>query len=177
MKNIFLVGYMGVGKTTIGRKLANKLKIPFYDLDEAIEKESNTSVKSIFEQFGEGYFRQKEQQLLKNRTWNGVLSTGGGAPMYFDNMDWMCQNGVVVYLKMEPKMLYSRLSQNKKERPLITHLRDSELLEFIKSHLEERDPVYKKAQIHWSANKNNTEQVSELADQIKYALGDSLQST
>ncbi|MFM7901676.1 MAG: shikimate kinase [Bacteroidota bacterium] len=143
---IFLIGYMGSGKTTTGRKMALLYDCPFIDLDTRIE---TTTGKSISEHFilGEDHFRKVEQQTLHNASTDSkfILSTGGGTPCFHGNMEWMNRNGITVYLKLDPLSLFHRLKASKRPRPLLEGKSDDELLEFIKSNLAEREPVYRQA--------------------------------
>ena len=143
---IFLIGYMGSGKTTTGRKMASLYDCPFIDLDTRIE---TTTGKSISEHFilGEDHFRKVEQQTLHNASTDSkfILSTGGGTPCFHGNMDWMNKNGITVYLKLDPLSLFHRLKASKRPRPLLEGKSDDELLEFIKNNLAEREPVYRQA--------------------------------
>jgi len=143
---IFLIGYMGSGKTTTGRKMASLYDCPFIDLDTRIE---TTTGKSISEHFilGEDHFRKVEQQTLHNASTDSkfILSTGGGTPCFHGNMEWMNRNGITVYLKLDPLSLFHRLKASKRPRPLLEGKSDDELLEFIKSNLAERESVYRQA--------------------------------
>lgn len=149
MSLIFLIGFMGSGKTTHGRKLASHLKVDFIDLDEVFERQNKRTIANYFEVFGEEKFRQAESALLKNTVYpeNAIISTGGGLPVFFDNLDWMKQHGKVVYLQVPPKVIAARLSKAKTERPLLQHKTGKALLEFITAKLAEREPTYLKAQV------------------------------
>ncbi len=149
MMNIYLIGFMGCGKTTVGKKLASKLGKPFIDLDLQIEEEQGRSIRQIFEEFGEDYFRKLESETLKSisKLESFVLSVGGGTPCHSGNIDFMKKTGLTIYLEMTPAQLASRIRQNKSKRPLVKDLNDSELLEFVRIKLEERRLFYEKA--HW----------------------------
>jgi shikimate kinase len=149
MSLTFLIGFMGSGKTTHGRKLASYLKVDFIDLDELFEKENNTTISNYFTIFGEEKFRQAESALLKNTVYpeNAIVSTGGGLPCFFDNLEWMKQHGTVIYLQVPPGVIAARLSNAKTERPLLQHKTGEELLQYITEKLAEREPTYLKAQI------------------------------
>lgn len=149
MSLVFLIGFMGSGKTTYGRKLAAHLKIAFVDLDEVFEKQNEMTIANYFAVFGEEKFREKESELLKNTVYptNAIVSTGGGLPCFFDNLDWMKQHGTVVYLQVPPKVIAARLSNAKTERPLLQHKTGGELLQYINQKLTEREPFYLQAQI------------------------------
>src|SRR5690606_26622914 len=142
---IFLIGFMGSGKTTLGAKLASKLGYPFIDLDKTIEEQAGMSIREYFQQYGENAFRELEKQVLQNTEYpeNAVIATGGGAPCFFDNMDWMNRNGVTIYLSMTPKALANRLEKGKDERPLIKDLSPEGLIQYIASKLQERNTFYK----------------------------------
>ena len=146
---IFLLGFMGSGKTTIGKKLARTLGYAFVDLDKAIEARAGMSIPQYFEHHGEAPFRELERDCLQSDipSENVVVATGGGAPCFFDNMEWMNQHGVTVYLMLPPKALASRL-QGSAGRPLLAGLKGADLIRFIESKLESREPFYKKAK-YW----------------------------
>ena len=146
---IFLVGYMGSGKTAFGKKLATFMEVKHIDIDTLIEEQEERSIREIFEEEGEDYFRKLERKKLHSCTAynNVVISTGGGVPMYFDNMEWMNANGITVYLKTTPKALFSRLVNAKEERPIIQGKTEKSLLGFIENHLGERAPFYERAQL------------------------------
>lgn len=151
--NIFIVGMMGSGKTSIGKKLANSLGMQFVDMDSYIEDKERKSVSDIFRESGESYFRLLEHKcLLEVLSLTGtVVSTGGGLPCYFDNMDLINQKAQSIYLKASPAFLKSRLVNNKKSRPLIADLEKDELLQYLTKMLEERIGFYESAQLHISA--------------------------
>ena len=131
----------------MGRKLANLLHYEFVDLDKLIELNTDVSIAEYFSKNGEESFRELERDTLQQTAFNDntVIATGGGAPCHFDNMDWMSQEGKVVYLSMDPKALAGRLKHSKVSRPLIKDLSQDELTEFITQKLESRDVFYKKA--------------------------------
>lgn len=144
---IFLIGFMGSGKTTLGKQLARKLGYRFIDQDDYIEETSGLTIAEYFSRNGEQAFRKYEHEALKNLLEfdNVVISTGGGAPCFFNNIDMMNENGLAIYLRMKPEVLKSRLKHAQAERPLIKGKTEEELLEFIKSKLTEREPFYLKA--------------------------------
>lgn len=150
-KHIFLVGFMGVGKTTNGKKLANLLNSNFIDLDELFVSQEGVSISTYFSMHGEEQFRQKERDILQNlhKISPAVIATGGGAPCFFDNMEWMNQHGITIYLQIHPKALAQRLANSKKsKRPLIQHLGEDEILTFINDKMLHRHPFYAKAHHH-----------------------------
>lgn len=150
---IILIGYMGSGKSSVGKKLAEVLNIPFMDMDSQIEKTEGISISRIFSEKGEIYFRKVENKILKkllHQPDNFVLATGGGTPCYGDSMEYiMKQEDVVsVYLKPSLKNLVTRLAIEKDERPLLKHLNsEMELEDFIIKHLFERSFYYNQAAV------------------------------
>jgi shikimate kinase len=149
MKKIILVGYMGSGKSTIGKLLADKINFSSYDLDVLIEKEENLSVSEIFEQKGELYFRKLEHEILvsnlkKNQSF--VLSLGGGTPCYYNNHELLTSKDVIsIYLKASIETIFDRLKSENTTRPLISNLNDTDKKEFIAKHLFERSFFYNHA--------------------------------
>lgn len=148
-KPVFLVGFMGSGKTTWGKKIASAMDLPFVDLDHEIENYIGMSIPDYFSNHGEDSFRKLENEFLKKQVGRlGVISTGGGTPCYFDNMDWIIENGISVYLYHTSKSLWSRLSQSDvNKRPVLKGLSGEELFTFVDDKLKERAPFYEKAHI------------------------------
>lgn len=145
---IYLVGYMGAGKSTLGKKLAEAMELDFIDLDEAFESKFHVSISSFFEKYGEEAFRKLEQQLL-HETGNlthCVISTGGGTPCYGDNMNWMCSSGVTLYLEVPEEELAKRLKASHKKRPLLA-ANDDDFEDALGDHLRKRALYYSDAQI------------------------------
>lgn len=150
MKPLFLIGFMGCGKSTWGRKLARISKLPFIDLDEKIVEETGMSIGSYFAEYGEAAFRQVESDVLKSVSSSeaAVISTGGGAPCYYDNMEWMNQTGITVYLELPAGVLLSRLvGKEGTKRPLLAGKTNDEILSFIEDKLAERKPFYEQAKV------------------------------
>ena len=147
MKSIVLIGYMGAGKTTIGRQLALNLGMQFYDLDWYIEMRYHRTVAQIFAERGEEGFREIEHNMLHEvaEFENVVISCGGGTPCFFDNMDYLNSLCETVYLQAHADVLAAHLKMGRVERPLIKGKSDEELLVFIKESLEKREPYYLKA--------------------------------
>lgn len=147
--NIILVGYMYSGKTTVGRKLASRLNLDFYDLDQHFELKYKISVRDFFEKYDEKAFREIEHRLLIEvlQKDNIVLSTGGGTPCFYDNIDIINSQGISVYLKMDPKSILHRAVHSKNPRPLFQNIKEDELPDFILRHLEEREKYYNKAHL------------------------------
>lgn len=146
---IFLIGFMGCGKTTLGRKLASRLGYEFIDLDHVLEAKAGMRIAEYFSSFGEDAFRQLESEILKTTAYpeNAIVSTGGGLPCYFDNMDWMNAHGTSFYINLSPKTLADRLEHEKNERPVLAGRKGEELVQFITSKLAEREVFYKQATI------------------------------
>lgn len=145
---ISLLGYMGSGKTTIGTELAAELNMEFIDLDVYLESQHDKSISDIFKSEGEIKFRKFEREALEEvleRNENIVLSLGGGTPAYYNNMELVNQHAFSIYLRLTPKELISRLTHEKSVRPLIAHLSEAEMPEFIAKHLFERRPFYEEA--------------------------------
>ena len=164
MNSIFLVGYMGSGKSTIGKILAENKNLPFIDIDQYIEIQCGITVKKIFETKGELYFRKLERsvllELLQKQT-PSIIALGGGTPCYFDNMDKIISSPhEVVYLNVSIPVLAERLKKEKKQRPLIAHLEnDDQLTEFVGKHLFERNSFYRKAKLIIDVNQMTSEQL------------------
>lgn len=154
MNTIMLIGYMGAGKTTVGKALAKELGLQFYDLDWYIEARMHKTVPKIFAERGEDGFRQIERNMLHEvAEFEGVvLSCGGGTPCFFDNIDYMNSRGHVVYLKATPKVLHSHLLMGRTERPLLKGKKPEELINFIAEQLEKREPFYSKATYTYDVN-------------------------
>ncbi|MEJ7692353.1 shikimate kinase [Daejeonella sp.] len=159
---VFLIGFMGSGKTTIGKKLANYLKFDFIDLDKFIEAKAGMSIADYFAAHGEEEFRKMEQEVLKNTHYpeNVIIATGGGTPTYDDNMDWMNENGKVAYLSLSPKALASRLEHSTTDRPLIRDLKGEALVDFITGKLKEREPFYNQSKCVISASDLTAERLA-----------------
>ncbi len=146
---IFLVGFMGCGKSSIGERLAKKLNYTFVDLDSRLEELLGMTVSDVFAQHGEEHFRQMEKKVLHEtfNLRNTVIATGGGTPCYFDNMEQMKNYGVTVYLKMSPLSLSYRLKYARKKRPLVKELKGNDLEQFVDQKLREREPVYMQSHV------------------------------
>ena len=143
---IFLIGFMGCGKSTLGKKLALNIEYNFIDLDVYIQDQECKSINEIFKN-GEDYFRKIERVYLQSaiKTKNTVIAVGGGTPCYFDNMQLMKENGLTIYIDMHPTELISRLRLSKQNRPLIASLKENELSNFVFKNLNERKEYYNKA--------------------------------
>ncbi len=144
---ILLIGYMGAGKTTIGKALSDEIQVPFYDLDWYIETRMHRSVKQLFDERGEEGFRKIEQAMLHEvaEFENVIIACGGGTPCFFDNMDYMNQQGTTVYLKATPETLHAHLKIGRKVRPLLLNRTAEEVEKFIAEQVAQRDYYYSKA--------------------------------
>lgn len=165
MKRIFLIGYMGAGKTTAGKELAKVLELEFIDLDHFIQARYQKTVSQLFQDVGESEFRKIESTVLKEvgEFEDVVISTGGGTPCFFDNMEYMNRRGTTVYLNATAEALASRLNTCKEKRPLIKDKNEEELLHFVVESLEKRNPYYSQAQIIYE-----TEELVTREDVNKY---------
>lgn len=162
---IFLLGFMGTGKSYWGKRWADQHDLSFFDLDQEVEESTGLKIPQIFEQYGEGYFREKERDQLYNfaKREKFILSTGGGTPCFFNNMQWMNQIGLTVYLKTPLPIIKERLVKEKSHRPLIRKYNEQEIEDFIKSSLQKRKKYYDLAHIIL-----NTESITDITfDQIK----------
>ncbi|MBK5721284.1 shikimate kinase [Dysgonomonas sp. Marseille-P4677] len=169
MKRIFLIGYMGAGKTTAGRELARILELEFIDLDHFIQARFQKTVNELFQDVGEREFRNIERNMLKEvgEFENVVISTGGGTPCFFDNADYMNNAGTTVYLKATPEALSSRLNTCKDKRPLIKDKNEEELYDFVVESLQRREPFYSKAHIIFETEELvNREDVTRYVEQL-----------
>ncbi len=156
---IFLIGFMGAGKSTQAKKLAARLNFESIDLDELIEQVNKQSISEIFKANGEHHFRKIESEALRtiSEQQNTVIATGGGTPCFFDNMQWMNEKGITVYLKLHPGTVYHRIAPSKSKRPLICDMNDADLMEFIMETMNGRAPFYNQAKIQISGLNLKTE--------------------
>ncbi|MGC4103108.1 shikimate kinase [Ferruginibacter sp.] len=149
--NIFLIGFMGSGKTHWGKLWAAEKGMEFFDLDEMIEQEEQRTIAAIFEQKGEAYFRDKETSTLKTFAVknNCIIACGGGAACFNNNMQWMNEHGITVYLSATaPDILKRVLQENEQEkRPVIKNIPPDKLLDFIENKLQEREMYYRQSKI------------------------------
>ncbi len=140
---------MGSGKTTLGKKLAEKISIEFIDLDEIIIKNTGESINNIFNKKGEDFFREEERKALQSmlRKKSFIMAVGGGTPCFFNNMELMKKTGITIYLKLTPEKIFDRLKGETKQRPLLNKLDNESLLEYIKINLEKREKWYLQSEI------------------------------
>lgn len=142
---LYLIGFMGVGKTTIGKQIAALNKVVFIDTDSQIEKETSKSIKEIFETDGEIAFRKLETDTIRSINRKAIIACGGGLPAHNNNIEYLKHKGIVIYLKASTETLIKRLEKNKNKRPLISNLTNEKRLEFIRKILKEREKTYKQA--------------------------------
>lgn len=165
---------MGAGKTTVGKTLAQELNLPFYDLDWYIESRMRKTVKEIFDERGEEGFRLIEHNLLHEvaEFEDVIISCGGGAPCFYDNIDYMNQQGDTVYLKATPEVLYGHLKMGKSVRPLLQNKTSEEVEEFINEQLQVREPFYSKAKYTLDVNlMDNYEKIKIFVTKLRELLG------
>src|SRR5215471_3710785 len=147
---IYLIGFMGAGKSYWGHQLSQKLNIPFFDMDEQIIISEGKSINEIFEKFGEEYFRLKEKGILHLITETHssfVMACGGGSPCYFNNIDYMNQSGTTVWLNIPMNALFQRLMQEKDKRPLVKDLSSDQLRSYIIKKFADRKIYYEQAEV------------------------------
>lgn len=174
MNRIFIIGYMGAGKTTVGKALAKDLNTEFYDLDWYIEARMHKTVKQIFDESGEEGFRKIEHNMLHEvgEFENVIISCGGGTPCFFDNVDYMNQQGDTVYLKATPEVLYGHLKMGKTVRPLLLNKTQEEVQVYIKEQLKMREPFYSKAKYTLDVNlMDNYDKIKISVEKVKELLG------
>lgn len=172
MKNIYLLGFMGSGKSFIGKKLSENLGLNFLDLDLSIEDASQLTITQIFSQIGEKGFRLTEANVLRKTAdiSQHIISCGGGTPCYHDNMKWIKDHGISIYLKTSTELLFRRLNNQKNERPLICNMQDEELKQFISIKLDERENYYSQADYihHQTSNDNDFDRIEKyITEELK----------
>jgi shikimate kinase len=157
---IFLIGFMGSGKTYCGKQLSGKLHIPFYDLDELIVTEKGKTINEIFAEDGEEYFRLKEKEILHTITESQetfIMACGGGTPCYFNNIEYMNESGVTVWMNTPVDILHERLLKEKENRPLLKELSNEQLKSFIIKKFADRKIYYEQAAIRIDDDQLSTE--------------------
>ncbi len=140
---------MGCGKSSLGRRLADKLNYTFFDTDSVLEEQAGMKVPEIFSKLGEEAFRDMERKVLKETALidDVIIATGGGMPCHFDNMDFMLTHGKTIYIRMDPESLADRIENSHKKRPLVDHLKGDALIKTIKEKLALREPYYMNADV------------------------------
>ncbi len=169
---IYLVGFMGVGKSYLGKIWAKENNLKFCDLDEIIAQEEKMTIAEIFEKNGENYFRQKEKEtLLKTLTFqNTIIACGGGTPCFFDNINWMRKNGTVIFLNETVEKILLNITNDKQVRPLLENLNEAEKFTFIQNKLAERLPFYIQSHIILSTEQLHTNAFKLIQDFMKNNL-------
>jgi len=173
MRRIILIGYMGSGKTTVGKALSKETGMMFYDLDWYIESRMRKTVAQIFAEKGEEGFRKIEHNMLHEvaEFENVIIICGGGTPCFFDNIDYINQQGEVVYLKATPEVLYRHLLMGKVERPLIKNKTPEELIAYITEQVAKREEFYNKARYTLDVSlMDNYEKIQLSVDQLRQLL-------
>jgi shikimate kinase len=176
---IFLIGFMGSGKTHWGRQLSAKLQLPFYDLDTVIVEKEKQSVAEIFARQGEEYFRYQERDTLEEITHDQesfILSCGGGTPCFFNNIEFMKKSGKVIWLNTSIDALTNRLQKERMTRPLISDVEEADLRRYVIRKLSERRMYYQQADVTVEEVNTNLDELikvllqNELPDLMKEEL-------
>ena len=173
MTRIFLIGYMGAGKTTLGKAFARALGLTFVDLDWYIEERFHKSIRQLFAERGEEGFRELEKRMLHEAGdfEDVVISVGGGTPCFFDNMEYMNEAGETVFLDVNLQVLFRRLKVAKQQRPLLDGKTDEELKAFIQEALQERLPFYTKAKHTFNGERlEDRHQIQQSVERLKELL-------
>jgi shikimate kinase len=166
---IFLIGFMGSGKTHWGRLLSEKLSIPFFDLDEKVTEHAGKSIPEMFASEGEEHFRMQEKEVLHIITEsheNFIMACGGGSPCFFNNIEYMHQAGITVWINTPIETLFKRLVNEKSKRPLIKELTDEQLKSFISKKFADRKIYYEQADIKMD---DEPVQLEKLIDKLFHA--------
>lgn len=173
MTRIFLIGYMGAGKTTLGKAFAHALGLTFVDLDWYIEERFHKSIRQLFAERGEEGFRELEKRMLHEAGdfEDVVISVGGGTPCFFDNMEYMNEAGETVFLDVNLQVLFRRLKVAKQQRPLLDGKTDEELMQFIREALDKRLPFYTKAKHIFNGERlEDRHQIQQSVERLKELL-------
>ena len=173
MTRIFLIGYMGAGKTTLGKAFARAMGLTFIDLDWYIEERFHKTIRELFTERGEEAFRDLERRMLHEvaEFEDVVISVGGGTPCFFDNVDYMNAAGQTVFLDVDIQVLFRRLKVAKQQRPLLDGKSDEELMLFIQEALQKRLPFYAKARYTFNGEKlEDRRQIQQSVERLKELL-------
>ncbi|MEO0780045.1 MAG: shikimate kinase [Bacteroidota bacterium] len=171
--NLFLIGFMGAGKSYVGKRLAQALELRFVDLDEWIVTQSGRSIPELFAQRGEAGFRAVERNALHHLpAQKGLLvACGGGTPCFHDNMEWINERGISIFLNASSELLVRRLLPETEQRPLLAGKGEEELRTFLTTKLAERRPHYEKAQVHYRLETGREDVVEELRWELVNIVG------
>ena len=173
MTRIFLIGYMGAGKTTLGKAFARAMGLTFIDLDWYIEERFHKTIRELFTERGEDAFRDLERRMLHEvgEFEDVVISVGGGTPCFFDNVDYMNSVGETVFLDVDIRVLFRRLKIAKHQRPLLDGKSDEELMQFIQEALQNRLPFYTRAKHTFNGEKlEDRRQIQQSVERLKELL-------
>lgn len=173
-ERVFIVGYMGAGKSSGGTRLAMAMGWPFADTDQALVEEEGKGIAALFDSIGESEFRSAEGKVLRRLCsvpGRMVVATGGGTPCFDDHMDFMLERGTVVYFKVDKEALLERLRANRKNRPLIAGMSAKELSEYVTTHLEEREAFYQRAHITVDADALDGQRLQSVVRMIQERTG------
>ena len=176
MKAVFLIGYMGCGKTTLGEPLARLLGWRFVDLDIYIEEKCGMTAKEVFQNRGEAYFRELEREALQEvaaTSGDVIVACGGGTPLQPGNMEQMNRVGITVWLRTSVERIVSRLvlPEQRSKRPLLNNMTDEQIKESVKKGLKARNKYYKKAQLQFdSTYLESEEEINDSAQQLALIL-------
>lgn len=159
---IFLIGFMGSGKSYLGKKLSEKLMLPFFDLDAEVESNEGKTINELFDEKGEEYFRLREKDYLHLITESHesfIMATGGGTPCYYNNIDYMNLAGTTVWINSTLDVLFDRLLKEKLKRPLLKGLDEAQLKGFIQKKFSDRKIYYEQARISVEDNNESLENI------------------
>lgn len=173
MIRIFLIGYMGAGKTTLGKAFARAMGLTFIDLDWYIEERFHKTIRELFTERGQDAFRDLERRMLHEvgEFEDVVISVGGGTPCFFDNVDYMNSVGETVFLDVDIRVLFRRLKIAKHQRPLLDGKSDEELMQFIQEALQNRLPFYTRAKHTFNGEKlEDRRQIQQSVERLKELL-------
>lgn len=166
---IFLIGFMGSGKSYTGKQLANALNYNCIDLDEYLIQKNGQTIPEIFQTNGESHFRYLERKALHDmaKYERTIIATGGGTPCFYDNMDWMNRQGVTLYLDVHPQVIIKRLTNETLQRPLLAGKSIEQVQQFIIHKIHERSPYYEQAQFKYTLHREKTNLTEDLKSLIK----------
>ena len=169
---VFLIGYMASGKSHLGKELSELTGYPNVDLDDIFEERYRISVNDFFQKYDESSFRTLEQELLLETESlpNAIVSTGGGTPCFFRNIDFMKMNGVCIYLRVNPRILAERLLNVKRKRPLLKQVAPAEMESMVRKQLDEREPYYLQADHVIDAQSVSPEFIMKLIPELPRVL-------